>query len=105
MILNEELPRDLRQALERDAKERDVTLNDAAVRVLSVRLDHPWERAKATYGKVAIRFKLRVPDELHRLIRMEAAMREHTVRGVALGHLSDYYGTKSIDPHRRRRSE
>lgn len=103
LILNEELPSDLRTALDKDAKKDNITVNDAAVRALS---DHFQLEAKLSgfhYRTVSERFKLRVPDDLHQLIRIQAAHRLQTVRGVALSELALHFGAKPIDPGRRPR--
>ena len=103
LILNEELPADLRRKLDREAKEENSTVNDVAVAILTEHFDLEFVPSKSTFRPVAARFKLRVSDELHHRIRVEAALRSQTIRGVALSVLSEHYGTKPIDPHRRRR--
>ena len=103
MILNEVLPVDLRKAVEADAEIRDVSLNDAAVRILCEHFDLQCEMRSGYRSPQADRFKLRVPDELHRAIRIEAAQCGLTARGVVLSLLSKHYGTEAIDPSRRPR--
>lgn len=103
LILNEVLPKDLRKKLDTEAKARDLTVNDVAVDILSRRFGVEWTRSRATFRPVSERFKLRVSDELHRRIRVEAALGSHTVRGVVLSILSGHYQTKPINPERRRR--
>jgi len=105
LILNEELPSDLRKALNKDAKSNNITLNDAAVKALSDHFQIEPHLSGFQYRDVSDRFKLRVPEELHQLIRIQAAHRLQTVRGVALSELSHHYGTKAIDPGRRPRRE
>lgn len=103
LIVNEELPRDLRAAIDRDARERNVTLGDACTRILSERFGLEWEPTGARYRKLVKTFKLYVSEELHRAIRVEAAYQQYTVRGVALSVLAESYGVKPIEPTRRRR--
>lgn len=105
LILNEELPSDLRKALEKDAKSKNVTLNDAAVGALSGHFKIDPRLSGFHYREVSNRFKLRVPEELHQLIRIQAAHRLQTVRGVALSLLALHFGSKPIDPGRRPRRE
>jgi predicted HicB family RNase H-like nuclease len=57
------------------------------------------------YREVVQQFKLRVPEDLHRSIRIDAAERLMTIRGIALNILSDHLGTKHVDPYRRPRRE
>jgi len=103
LILNEELPLDLRQALENQAKETAVTMNDAANRVLADHFGTDWSPSGFPYRSVAQRFKLRVPDDLHREIRVRAADKLLTIRGVTLNILSNYFGTTTISAERRPR--
>lgn len=103
MILNEVLPEDLRKALEADAEVRDISLNDAAIRILCEHFSLNCEIRSSFRPAQADRFKLRVPDELHRSIRVEAAHNGGTARGVVINLLSEHYGTELIDPSRRPR--
>lgn len=104
LIVNEkDLPSDLREAMETDAKSSNMTLNDAAVQALSDHFQIESKLSGFPYRSTSERFKLRVPEELHQLIRMQAAHRLQTVRGVALSELSVHYGTTPIDPGRRPR--
>lgn len=105
LILNEELPEDLREALLSDAETNGVTVNDAANKVLSSRFGTKWRKSGFPYREVSQRFKLRVPEDLHREMRIEAADRLVTIRGVALNTLSGHYGTEEISPNRRPRKE
>ena len=103
LILHEALPSDLRSALDKDAKKDNITVNDAAVRVLSEHFKIEPQLSGFHYRPVAEKFKLRVPDELHKLIRIQAAHRLQTVRGVSLSLLALHYGARPIDPGRRPR--
>ena len=106
LILNEELPEDLREALYRDAERNGITVNDAANRVLAERFGTEWRKSGFPYREVSnIRFKLRVPEDLHREIRMEAAHHLLTIRGVSLSTLANYYDAEEISPNRRPRKE
>lgn len=103
LIINEVIPHDLRRAIDRDAKASNITLNDAAVRALSDHFKIEPKLSGFEYRMTATRFKLRVPEDLHQLIRMQAAHRLQTVRGVALSQLAVHYKTDAIDPGRRPR--
>lgn len=105
LILNEELPPDLREALNKQAEEEDITVNDAANRVLAKHYRTGWSPSGFRYRPVAARFKLRVPDDLHREIRVEAADKLLTIRGITLNVLSNKLGTTVVDPHRRSRKK
>ena len=105
MILNETLPEDLRHELEEDARMRDMTMNDAATRILSQRFGIEWQPSGRGFRETSVRFKLRVPEELHRELRLEAAEHMQTIRGTTLNALSTHYQTEIVEPHRRPRRE
>ena len=105
LILNEVLRDDLRAKLEDEARERDITLNDVAGEILAARYGLTWRMTGAAYTSVATRFKLRVPEPLHKKIRQEYARdSSKTVRGIVLSVLAQHYDIEPIYPHRRRRS-
>lgn len=102
--VNEVLPEDLRAALEKDAEQRNLSLNDAAVRVLAREFRVRWESSGTGYRTSADRFKLRIPEHIHRAIKVRAAREPGgTVRGVSLSILADHYGLEPIAPNRRPR--
>lgn len=103
LILNEVLPAELREALERDAEAQDTTLNDVAGAILAKRFELNWELSGRPHRPMAEQFKLRVPAHLHLKIRMSAALAGHTVRGTVLVALSEHYGLEAITPTRRPR--
>lgn len=104
LILNEVLPPELRAALEAEAQNQDITLNDAAGRILAKRFDLLWEDSGKKYRPMADQFKLRVPEALHVKLRMTAALDHRTVvRGIVLSVLAEHYGLAAIAPTRRPR--
>lgn len=105
MVLNEELPPDLRRELEDDARMRDLTMNDAATRVLSEHYGIEWEASGRGFRTTSARFKLRVPEQLHRELRIQAADKMQTIRGITLNTLSTHYETEIVEPVRRPRRE
>ena len=105
LVLNEVLPTEVREALEKDAEKQDVTLNDAATSILSKAFDVKVEPSGRTYGPMADQFKLRVPEALHWKIRMSAALAGHTIRGTVLATLAKHYGLEAITPTRRPRRQ
>lgn len=105
LILNEELPTDLRSALDQSAQESDMTVNDAASKVLADHFKVKWNQSGFVYRPVAKRFKLRVSDDLHKVMRVQAAQKLYTIRGLALNTLSKHYSTDEISPLRRPRRE
>lgn len=105
LILNEELPRDLRRALDKEAKRQNVTLNDVAGGILAEKYGFKWEPSGNPFRPVSPRFKLNVPDALHQLIGMDALRQGHPMRGVVLSVLASKLDVKPIDPRRRPRKE
>lgn len=105
LILNEVLPSDVREALDRDAQERNAHLNDVAGSILAKRFDLQWETSGREYRKMAEQFKFRVPEQLHWKIRMHAALEGHTVRGTVLSVIASHYRLEAITPTRRPRRQ
>jgi hypothetical protein len=104
LVVNESLPRALRRALERDARGKNTTLNDVAGEILAEHYGIEWVHSGRSYERTSDRFRLKVPDAMHRLLLMEAADRLGTLRGVAIGTLEAHYGTrKNINVGRRPR--
>lgn len=105
LILNEVLPTEIREALERDAQEKDTTLNDVAGEILADHFELGWERSGRPYRTMAEQFKMRVPEHLHFKVRTSAAAAGHTVRGTALSAIAEHYGLETIKPTRRPRRQ
>lgn len=104
LILNEALDEALREQLDRDANAQDVTLNDAAGLILAAHYKLRWPLSDASYRpSTAARFKLRVPEAMHRKIRLDAARDQSTARGIVLNILSIHYGLEPVARHRRPR--
>lgn len=105
LVLNEALPADLYQALSKAAREDDMTVNDAANKILTDLFKIEWEPSGFSYRPIASRFKLRVTDELHKELRIQAAQKMFTIRGLVLSTLAKHFHTTAISPHRRPRKK
>lgn len=108
LILNEALPEDLRSALDQVARAEDITVNDVASRVLAKHFKVEWSPSGFTYRPVTLgplpqRFKLRVSEELHKELRIQAAQQLYTIRGLVLNTLSKHFRTDIVSPERRSR--
>lgn len=103
MILNEELPPEIRARLNDAALTQNRTLNDTATLILVKHLGGRAPQSGAPYRPGADRFKLMVSETLHRKVRVEAARQHGTVRGVVLSILADEFGLEPIAPTRRPR--
>ena len=93
LVLNEPLPAELREAMEEEAERLDLTMNDLAVKILSMHFHVAFEPSeRSRYKEVSQQFKLRISDDLHMRIRVEAANERATVRGLVISILGAYYG-------------
>ena len=79
------------------------TLNDTAALIVAARLKGRVPLSPAPYRPGADRFKLMVPEQLHRKIRMEAARRHGTIRGTVLSILAEHFELEPISSTRRPR--
>lgn len=105
LIFQDDLPADLQEALEADARENDVTVNDAAGRAIAKRFDVTWIDTGSSFRPVSFTpFRLRVPEEFWFKARLEAITRGGTLRGIILDVLNQHYGLGASDVRRRRRS-
>jgi hypothetical protein len=104
LIFQDTLPRKLRRSLERDAREKNITMNDVAGRILSDLYGTKWIDTGARFKQVVEPFRLRVPDDLWLKIRLDSVSRDGTIRGVVLDALMQHYQHGSVDPRRRPRA-
>lgn len=104
LILNEELDKKLRRVLEKDAKARDITVNERAVEILAEHYGLPYYVPDPPrYQKTSDRFRLKVPVELRNALAEDAGRGGGTMRGYTLNILADKYGLPVSDPRRRPR--
>jgi predicted HicB family RNase H-like nuclease len=103
LIINEVIPRDLRRALEREAKIQNISLNDVAGRVMAEHFGRKWEDSGKPYRKSSERFRFSVPEEMHATIGAEARHRLATMRGLVLGTLAGHFDCKPITSGRKPR--
>lgn len=105
LVVNEEIPPDLREALQKEAQERNWSLNDVANKILADHYGVEFLHPRTHYRLTAPRFKLRVPERIHRKLREEAASKLQTIRGTALSILAAHFGTTQVSPQRRPRRQ
>lgn len=104
LIVNDVIPRDLRRALEREGREKDISLNDVAGRVMAAHFGVEWQDSGEPFRKPrSDRFRFKVPQEMHTQIAMEARHRLATIRGFVLGELAAHFDCKPIATGRRPR--
>ena len=105
LIFQDDLTDDLREALEADAREKDITMNDAAGRVLAKRYELVWTDTGASFSSVStLPFRLRVPEDIWLKARLDSIARGGTLRGVVLNALHQHYGLGTSDVRRRPRA-
>lgn len=105
LVFNDELPAKLAKALKRDAKQRNVTMNDHACAILAAHYSVPEFTSGSPYqAPSSERFRLKVPEHLRDSLAADAASQRATIRGVALNILSGHYGLEPVEAGRRPRS-
>ena len=105
LIFQDAMPAELYSALETDAREHDITMNDAAGRMLAKRYELVWADTGASFSRVSAEpFRLRVPEDIWLKARLESISRGGTLRGVVLDALHQHYGLGESDVRRRPRT-
>lgn len=105
-LIVSDVPEPVLARLAHDAENRDVSLNDAAVEILSAarRMAHEPSGARFRSAPSTGRLLLALPDDLHRRIKMDAAARPGvTMRGLVIEALANHYGVPVPAPQRRPR--
>lgn len=99
-----DVPAAVRQAVEDDARARDVSLNDAAGQVLATRYGLAWVTRGYPYSGTsgeANQWLLRVPKQMRDVIRQHAEASGNTMRGVILLALELHYGLPPTSARKR----
>ena len=91
-----DVPEPLRRAVEEDARERNLSVNDVQGELLAAHYAVPWTHAgrrrhEYPYSGVD-QWVIRVPASLKGLIRQHAEASGNTMRGIILLILSRHYG-------------
>jgi predicted HicB family RNase H-like nuclease len=91
-ILVYDIPEEIRLAVVADAKEQNVSLNEAVVKVLADRFKVRVKPTGAPFTDgEAERLSIRAGPKLHQKIALEAAKRSGTLRGIVLEALALHY--------------
>lgn len=101
-----DVPAPLSAALVRDARERDVSLNEAAVEPLARKYGVGRVPSDACFVEPDDDpgvLKLRVPGDLRYALRRRAAASDSTIRGLVLQALAQHLGLPAESPKRRTR--
>lgn len=106
-ILVHDIPERLLRRVTRDAKRRDVSINEAVASAVAAAYQFPREPSGSRFrGPTTTRttILLTLPDELHRTVKVKAATEGATMRGLILAALAGRYGMKVETPERRKRT-
>lgn len=99
-----DVPEAIREAVERDAESRNLSVNDVQGELLAEYYAVPWTHSGYPYtgttGAVD-QWIIRIPDSLKALIRQHAQASGNTMRGIVLLVLSRYYGLQPETASRR----
>jgi len=103
-ILVYDMPDEIREALVADAKEQNISINDAAVKILAKRFRVRFVSTGASYADgTAKNLAVRAGESLHRKIDIERAKRSGTLRGIVLETLALHFNLTPPPVGRRRR--
>ena len=106
-IIINDLPDELRDALNADAAQTNRSANETAVMILSAKYGIPRTAdAGDTFRRplTSSRFNLRVDDDLHRALHAARVMTGHPVRGLIILALADHYGRDGYHAGRQPRT-
>ena len=116
-ILIRDVPREIKRAVAREAREHETGMNDVAVAILSAEFGVPFSptgramvraRPDGTVRRAPITdspdMTLKVAPELRRRIAVSAASSGGTIRGLVLAILAQKLGVQPPSIRRRRRS-
>lgn len=104
-LLIDGVPTRTRRALQSTAREQKVGINDVAVAILCARYQLDCEPTAPRYypGRNSQKLYLRIPVEVHRRLRVEAASNGWTQGGLVLAALAEHYGLPVRPASRRRK--
>lgn len=98
-----DVPSAVLAAVDADARDRDVSLNDVIGEILSRRYGLAWKASEYPYSGTtgSDQWLIRVPSALRDAIRGHADGAGLTMRGCVLLALTDHYGLEPTSPRKR----
>jgi hypothetical protein len=97
-----DVPEEIRAAVDREAAERDMAINDVVGEILASRYGLKWTRSSSSYqGGGSDHWLLRMPVKLRDTLRGHAENVDGTLTGVVLLNLAARYGLPTQSPRRR----
>lgn len=105
-LIVSDVPLHVREALARDAAQRNVSLNDAAVGILADAYGTRREPTGAPFRQEpqTASLLLSMPAALHRKVKIAAAAKSATMRGIVIVALAEHYGVPAPSAARRPRT-
>lgn len=102
-LLIDAVPRLTRRKLQAEARSEQVSINDVAVAVLCAHYGLECDPTAPRFypGKNSPKLYLRIPIEVHRQLRVEAASNGWTQGGLVLKILAEHYGLPVRPANRR----
>lgn len=98
-----DVPSAVRTAVERDANERQVSMNDTVGEILARRYGLVWGSSGYPFSGTegAEQWGLRMPRQLREVVKAHAREGNLTMRGCILLALTDHYGLPAESPRKR----
>lgn len=99
-----DVPKSIRTAVEDDARERDMSVNDVIMEILARRYKRKAHLSgyPFTFTSGAVTWLVRVPEPLRNAIRRHAERDRLTMRGCVLLALAAHYGVEQVSAYSRR---
>ena len=102
-LMIRDVPARLRKKIVADARKSERSIQETAISALAAGLGFEREPEPSRFVEgEATTLLLRLPEDLHRLVRQRATEPGATNGGVALQVLHEHYGLPPYDPGRRR---
>ncbi len=101
-----DVPKKIRTALIRDARKTKVSMNEQAARILAAHCGLEREPQQTRFVDVTSdgRLSFRVPNEVRRCLRLQAAENGDTIRGLVIAALAEHYAIPFTETGRRPRT-
>lgn len=100
-----DVPGTVMRKLTGDARRRNVSVNDAAVAIVSAALDIERDATGAPFRQppTTQTLKLNMPERVRRQLKMDAAANGDTMRGLVIHYLATHYNLNAPSARRRAR--
>lgn len=102
----QDVPAAIRRKVAAEAKRNDMSVSYVVAKAVGMSTGNDLEppRGKYSGGATHATMVVSLPEPLRRVLRMEAARKGATIRGLILAALAERYALPPIDPGRRARN-